>query len=245
MVSGMAAVDTFVAGAESVTIVVLGVFAGVQLYRERAAGKRRERASVARLSGIAYLLRQQITEWIGSEDYRGDHFERWIRDNQRGDRLNRELNLAVQHAMDMLALIGDSPNRVADGVRRAYVHLLEGNRRVRWYADQHRSVADLYEVPEIRRHAQADFRAAAQLLEDNVIEARLLDEEASLIHRRRSDNLEASISEFSRDIVEREERETAAPRAAIASAPVSWLNVTRNWLRERIPSRTTRDGRAE
>lgn len=236
----MVAVDTFVAGAASVTTAVVGVFAGVQLYREHAAGKRRERAAVARLSGIAYLLRQQIIEWIGSEDQRGDRFERWIRDNPNGDRLNRELNLAAQRTMDMLALVGDSPQRVADGVRRAYVHLLAGSRRVRWYADQHRSVADLYEVPEIRRHAQADFRTVAKLLEDNVIEARLLDEEASLARLRPSDAVEASITQFSRDIVDLEERETAARQAAIASAPTSWLDITRHWLREKLPSRTTR-----
>src|SRR5262245_41233972 len=241
----MAAVNMFFTGAESVTTVVLGVFAGVQLYREHAAGRRRERAAATRLSGIAYLLRQQINEWIGSEDYRGDHFERWIRDNQKGDRLNRELNAAVQHAMDMLALVGESPNRVADGVRRAYVHLLEGNSRVRWYADQQRSVADLYEVPEIRRHAQADFRAAAHLLEDNVIEARLLEEEASLRRLRQSDALEASMTQFSRDIVEIEERENAAQQAAIAPASMTWWGITRNWVRERFPSRTTQGDRAE
>jgi hypothetical protein len=239
----MAAVETFVAGAASVTTVVVGVFAGIQLHREHAAGTRRERAAVARLSGIAYLLRQQILEWIGSDDYRGDHFERWIRDNQKGERLNRELNLAVQHAMDMLALIGDSPNRVADGVRRAYVHLLEGSRRVRWYADQHRSVADLYEIPEIRRQARADFRTTAQLLADKVIEPRLLEEEASLAHLRQSDTAEASISEFSREIVEREERESAAQRAVIAPASTSWWDMSRNWLREKLPSRTTGDKR--
>src|SRR5262245_18394919 len=101
--------DTAIAVAESFATVVVAWVRILLIRRERAQQARLERSAVVRISGIAYLLRRQILAWVGSAKPEEMFFDRWIENfrivsgDDPVDGVNRELTLAVQRAVEMLA----------------------------------------------------------------------------------------------------------------------------------------------
>jgi len=244
--------DTAIAGAESFATVVVAWFGILQIKRERAQQTRLERAAVARISGIAYLLRRQLLGWVGRPEPPGLELANWItRSKEQPEGINPELNLATQRAMDMLALVGDAPDRVGRGVRQTYVTLLEGIRRLLVSVEPTWNSDDFERVAAARDDAEADFREVARILHDDVIDRQLLNEQATLARLREDDTSDSTVLTPDSASVEQEKSTQGRESSRVLGvtgiiepvrAETSWWEFMKRWpSRGKVPERERLD----
>jgi hypothetical protein len=173
-------------GSATATVAV-AMFAIAMIFRERNRTGLREKAAVAQISAIGYLVRRQILDWIGNEPDSHDHLESWMRGSRRTQNYSLEVRSARSRLRQMMSLIGEAPADVSERVRRAYVLYLEGVRRLDDYASQSRPRGTaILDWMQIRADAHADLRDCIRTLEDGVIEIRLLNAE-TMVRRQRED----------------------------------------------------------
>lgn len=221
---------------EAAATVVVAGFAAIQLRREWARQRQLERAAAARISALGFKLRRQVLAWVGGSD---DDFDEWISDAKNNGTFLAELQRAEGYATAMMDLIGDAPKSVGFGVRSTYVHLLEGIRRVQWYARQVAPFSSerIWEIVDTRGHAEDDFRDVARILKEQVIEMLLLNEEASLARLRADDTFDANIGRLARAIIAEEEAkaiavepQTPLPPPALPRTPSPRFSIV-EWLK--------------
>lgn len=191
--------------------VVVGGFVWVQLRRDREATIVRQLGAASRASASAFLLRRRLLGWIGRSE---DDFERWIRDSQNSHVLAAEQQLAIEEARKALAEVGELSQLAAQGLRNAFILLLEGLHRLDEYTAQSRPLgAEMFDWQRKQLDARTDFLECVQSLEGAAIDSRLLDGVHLLRDKRELDEPFGKLAramEIEGDVYEQAERLSAS-----------------------------------
>lgn len=164
--------------AAAAATVALTIFAAAQLLREHRATAHRKAATAARMSALGYLLHRELRTWIGDVPDDEERIEMWTRDSQNAGTLAERIGAARSLLLEMMSLLADASAAKAAPLREAFVHFLEGSRRIQAYASQSRpSSAALFDWIQLRADAHADFRECIGALERGAIEPGLLNAE--------------------------------------------------------------------
>src|SRR5687767_6968093 len=74
--------------------VALGVFAGVELWREHQRQSRIATVARGKASALGYILRRRLRTWLGPDSDNENDLERWLRAARNDQRFEKELAAA-------------------------------------------------------------------------------------------------------------------------------------------------------
>lgn len=161
--------------------VAVAAFAWVELRRQNRESESRQKSIDARASADAYQLRRDLNAWIGSPPDL-NILDQWLRANwnvhtKRSDEFER-VKVDVR---GLLGLAAEASPKVAGGIRRCAVHVLEGISRLERHCRQSEPPANTAAWLDWNHQRVAGSRdltwAVAVLLSD-VIEPELIQHEA-------------------------------------------------------------------
>lgn len=199
--------------------IVLTIFAGVQVWREKRRQTDQAKTAAVQLSGVGYLLRSRLLRWVGSDptDESNSAFDDWLRDAKNSNTLENELEAGRGEVREMIAFAATAPEEPAAAARSVYVNFLEGVRRLSEHAATSRPLDanQFWPWVQLRSDAVADFRACIEELEASIIEPYLLNTEGSMRRKREE---EEPFGQLARAWVKQLESEAAKP-AAVSEIP--------------------------
>lgn len=161
-------------GAAAATIAVT-CFAAVQLCREVGRERRAQRAADARAAELAFRLRRQLLSWVG-EPRDPDGLSGWMERVTAAGTYVDHVDRAEQHVVALMGSTSETSDRVAEGIRAAYILFLAGTNRINRLlsGDEGRERDEWLEWGLIRGAAGKDLRACIAVLEAGVIDRDLL-----------------------------------------------------------------------
>lgn len=157
---------------------ILAVFAGVQIWRELGAGKRRKRAVEARISGAAFLLRHQLRSWLGIHPTRERGVKDWLEMARENQSFGLELDRAQETMIGLVEIAPEAGGRISKQIAKAYVLFLAATNGLTIHdATPRPQGGGFFDWYRLLTDAEKDLEACLAVLEDGPISQNLLGDE--------------------------------------------------------------------
>jgi hypothetical protein len=169
---------------EAAATVVVAVFAAIQLVKEWRRDRGVRRGADAKISAIAYPLRRQLRQWLGSGSAE-DGLETWLRAAQNAHSLAPELDAAEARITEIVRLAAEASRSVANSVRKAYVRFYLATAALNEYASTPRPDGnEFFDWLRLRTDAVRELGEAVAELEGGAIDKSLLADERHILQKR-------------------------------------------------------------
>lgn len=217
-----------VAVAESLAVIAVTFFAGVQLHREHRRAKEHEAGADAQIGALGYLLRRQLRSWFSTEIGENEGVEKWLRDAQNAKTFQQHLDRAEGTMIDMVTLTSDASESVSKEVREAFVLFLAGTDRLNRYASTERPdrFEEEWDWMRLRKVAEKDLRDCLTVMERHIVNSEILRAEQALHERRANEDPFHRIGNAMEEEIQAEEdaeRQVATGRASLLLARLKAL----------------------
>ena len=168
----------------------LACFAGVQIWRECRAAKRRRRVAESQVSGIAFLLSLQLKSWLSLLEQKPLHLDRRDEADQR---------LAETRIEELGRLAPEVRGHISEQIETAFVAFQEATKNLkRYYAIGATGQPPLKEyIPwnQLKTNAEKSLDECVKALEDGPISRDRLDAHGNLQERLERESLTNQLGE--------------------------------------------------